>query len=220
MVKLAPSILSADFGRLAEQLKEVEDAGAHLVHVDVMDGHFVPNITIGPLVVKAVRKYTALPLDVHLMISRPERFIEAFAAAGADLLTVHIEALAGADKCLEQIKAAGARVGLAINPETPVEALEDKLPFLDMVTVMSVNPGFGGQSFIPGSIGKIEAVRRLVDKLAPAVEIEVDGGVTGDNAASVINAGADVLVAGAAVFGGAGITTEIRNFLAVMASGE
>lgn len=191
-----------------------------MVHVDVMDGHFVPNITIGPLVVKAVRKYTTLPLDVHLMISRPDRYIDAFAAAGADILTIHTEAVADAHAHIMQIKAAGARAGLAINPGTPVKAIETILPELDMVTVMAVNPGFGGQEFIPESIEKIAAVRRLVESRAPSVEIEVDGGITGDNAASIIDAGADILVAGAAIFGGGGIAAEIKRFLAIMAQDE
>ncbi|MDP1809474.1 MAG: ribulose-phosphate 3-epimerase [Actinomycetota bacterium] len=219
-MKLAPSILSADFGRLAEQLREVEAAGARLVHVDVMDGHFVPNITIGPVVVAGVKKYTTLPLDVHLMIENPEKYIDAFAGAGADIITVHTEAVTEFYSVLKRIRATGALAGLAINPETPAGALEDVLTELDMVTVMSVNPGFGGQTFIPGSIEKIAAVRRMVDRLAPVVEIEVDGGITIENASSVIDAGADILVAGAAVFGSGDVSSAIARFLAVSAQGD
>jgi len=219
MIKLAPSILSADFGRLAEQLREVEVAGARLIHVDVMDGHFVPNITIGPVVVKSVRKHTALPLDVHLMIENPEKYIKPFVSAGADIITVHVEAVPDARAQVDMIRKAGARAGLAINPGTPAALLENMLPELDMVTVMSVNPGFGGQSFIPESIDKIMAVRGLVDRLAPTVEIEVDGGITIENASSVIAAGADILVAGAAVFGSDDISAAIKRFLAIAAGG-
>lgn len=191
-----------------------------MVHVDVMDGHFVPNITIGPVVVAGVKRSTTLPLDVHLMIENPEKYIDAFATAGADIITIHTEAVTEVCPLLNQIKAAGALAGLAINPETPVEALEDILPELDMVTVMSVHPGFGGQIFISGSLDKIAAVRRMVDRLAPAVEIEVDGGITLDNAASVIEAGADILVAGAAVFGAGDISAAVAGFLTILAQDE
>ena len=185
-----------------------------------MDGHFVPNISIGPLVVKAVRKYTALPLDVHLMISEPSRYIKAFVSAGADILTIHTEAVEDIPGHIETIKATGIRVGLAINPGTSIDILKNFLPDLDMVTVMSVEPGFGGQAFIPESIEKIMAVRRMADEVAPGVDIEVDGGVTGDNAAAVIAAGADILVAGSAVFNGDGIAAEVKRFLAIMNRGE
>lgn len=191
-----------------------------MVHVDVMDGHFVPNITIGPVVVAGVKKYTTLPLDVHLMIENPEKYIDAFAGAGADIITVHTEAVTEFYSVLKRIRATGALAGLAINPETPAGALEDVLTELDMVTVMSVNPGFGGQTFIPGSIEKIAAVRRMVDRLAPVVEIEVDGGITIENASSVIDAGADILVAGAAVFGSGDVSSAIARFLAVSAQGD
>jgi ribulose-phosphate 3-epimerase len=213
---LAPSILSADFGRLAEQLRKIESAGAHLVHIDVMDGHFVPNITIGPVVVKYVKKYTNLPLDVHLMIENPQEYIDAFVAAGADIITVHVEAGEMRER-VAQIKSTGVAAGAAINPQTSPEILNNVLDELNMVTVMSVNPGFGGQVFIPGSLEKIATVREMIDESGKNIDLEVDGGITCDNALSVIQAGADVLVAGSAVFGGAGIATEVERFLAIQA---
>ncbi len=200
MIKLAPSILSADFGCLAEQLAEVEKAGAHLIHVDVMDGHFVPNITIGPVVVEGVKKHTTLPLDVHLMIDKPGQYIEAFRVAGADIITFHVEAVFDILKLVNEIKALGAKAGVAISPETPVNVIKDVITELDMLTVMSVHPGFGGQKFIGASIPKIETVRRLAEASSASLEIEVDGGINLENAASVAAAGADVLVAGAALF--------------------
>jgi ribulose-phosphate 3-epimerase len=200
-VKIAPSILSADFARLADGVAEAEAAGADWIHVDVMDGHFVPNITIGVPVVAALRRVTELPLDVHLMIDRPERFVDAFADAGADWLTVHQEASVHLHRTIEQIRQKGAKPGVSINPGTPVSVLSDILPYVDMVLVMSVNPGFGGQRFIPTSSGKIAALRRELDErgLWP-IEIEVDGGIGPATAAEVVAAGATVLVAGAAVY--------------------
>jgi ribulose-phosphate 3-epimerase len=200
-VKIAPSILSADFARLADGVAEAEAAGADWIHVDVMDGHFVPNITIGVPVVAALRRVTELPLDVHLMIDRPERFVDAFADAGADWLTVHQEASVHLHRTIEQIRQKGAKPGVSINPGTPVSVLSDILPYVDMVLVMSVNPGFGGQRFIPTSSGKIAALRRELDErgLWP-IEIEVDGGIGPGTAAEVVAAGATVLVAGAAVY--------------------
>lgn len=210
-MKLAPSILSADFGRLRDQLNEAESAGADLIHVDVMDGHFVPNITIGPVVVEAVRKYTGLPLDVHLMISDADKYIDAFVRAGADYLTIHVEALHDVNKTIDLIRQAGARPGIAFNPETPVREVETYLALVDMVTVMSVNPGFGGQSFILESVGKIREVRRILDERGLTAVLEVDGGVTRENAAVIVSAGADILVAGAAVFGVGDIAGNIRR---------
>lgn len=200
-VKIAPSILSADFGRLAEQIQEAEAGGADWIHVDVMDGHFVPNITIGPLIAAAARQATELPIDVHLMIERPERYVAAFADAGADVITVHVEATPHLHRTAEQIRELGVRAGVAINPGTPVEALTEILPYIDLALVMSVNPGFGGQSYIPSSTTKISRVRRLLDEGGyGAVELEVDGGIAAPTIANAASAGATVLVAGSAVF--------------------
>ena len=200
-VKVAPSILSADFGRLAEEVRAITDAGADYVHVDVMDGHFVPNLTIGPIVVEAVRRATRLPLDVHLMVSNPERYIEAFAEAGADIIGVHVEATAHLHRLLQQIRATGKRVSVTLNPATPIEWIEDVLADVDQVLVMSVNPGFGGQKFIPRALERVEALAKRRFERALRFDIEVDGGVMADNAAALVGAGADVLVAGTAVFG-------------------
>lgn len=199
-VLIAPSILSADFGRLADEVRAVEQAGADYVHVDVMDGRFVPNITIGPVVVEAVRRATELPLDVHLMIVEPEKYIEAFAKAGASLISVHLEASPHLNRTLHQIRQAGARPAAVLNPSTPVEMVQDVLDDLDMVLLMSVNPGFGGQRFIPRTLEKIRRLRQMVSSRGVKVDIEVDGGIDPDTAPRVIDAGADVLVAGTAVF--------------------
>ncbi len=201
MIKLAPSILAADFARLGEQVKEADAAGADYIHVDVMDGHFVPNITMGPLVVAAVRPLTRLPLDVHLMIDSPEKFIADFASAGADIITVHQEACVHLHRVVEQIKQTGKRAGVAINPATPVETLEEILPFVDLVLVMTVNPGFGNQSFIETMPQKIAAMRKMIDERGLNVELEVDGGIHRETAPIAVNAGAQVLVAGTAIFG-------------------
>jgi len=201
MVKIAPSILSADFSRLGEEIAAIEHGGADYVHVDVMDGHFVPNITIGPLVVEAARRSTALPLDVHLMIENPDRYIPQFAEAGADILTVHQEAVPHLHRTVQLIRSLGKKAGVSINPATPVSTLEVILDEVDLILVMSVNPGFGGQSFIPSALTKIEALRQLIDRRGLAVELEVDGGVKADNIRQVAAAGADVFVAGSAVFG-------------------
>jgi ribulose-phosphate 3-epimerase len=209
MVKIAPSILSADFTRLGEQIREADAAGADWIHVDVMDGHFVPNITIGPLVAEAARRATELPLDVHLMIEAPERYLAAFARAGAASLTVHAETCVHLHRIIQQVRELGVRAGVAINPATPVEALGEILPDLDLVLLMSVNPGFGGQSYIPASTAKIARLRRLIDERAAArVELVVDGGVGVENARAVVAAGADVLVAGSAVFNARGTVRE------------
>ena len=199
MVKIAPSILSADFAILAEQIARVEEGGADLLHVDVMDGHFVPNLTIGPVVVEAIRKRTRLPLDVHLMITAPERYLPAFAAAGADLLTVHAEACPHLQRTLAQIRELGAKAGVALNPATPPGPLEYVLDDLDLVLVMSVNPGFGGQAFIPSAYPKVRALKTLLGRRP--VEISVDGGVKIEHAGPLVAHGASVLVAGSAIFG-------------------
>ena len=198
--KIAPSILSADFTRLAEEVRAVEEGGADYIHVDVMDGHFVPNITIGPLVVKAVRRTTRLPLDVHLMISNPDRFIEAFVKAGADIVTIHAEAAIHLHRSLHYIRAAGARPSVSLNPSTPPELIEYVLGDVDMVLVMTVNPGFEAQAFIPGMVPKIERLREMIDQRGLSTDIEVDGGINAETIAQVSAAGANVFVAGSAVF--------------------
>lgn len=199
-IKLAPSILSADFGRVGEQVAEATEAGADYIHVDVMDGHFVPNITIGPLVVAAIRPHTSLPLDVHLMIEAPEKYIQQFAQAGADIITVHVEVCHHLHRVVESIKELGIKAGVSLNPSTPLTEAEEVLPILDLVLLMSVNPGFGGQQFIESTIGKIERLRRRLDELGLPAELEVDGGITSEIAPRVARAGARVLVAGAAIF--------------------
>lgn len=199
-IKLAPSILSADFGRVGEQVAEATRAGADYIHVDVMDGHFVPNITIGPLVVAAIRPHTSLPLDVHLMIESPEKYIQQFAQAGADIITVHVEVCHHLHRVVESIKELGIKAGVSLNPSTPLTEAEEVLPILDLVLLMSVNPGFGGQQFIESTIGKIERLRRQLDELGLPAELEVDGGITAEIAPRVARAGARVLVAGAAIF--------------------
>lgn len=201
-VRVAPSILSADFSRLGEEIAAVAAAGADFIHVDVMDGHFVPNLTIGPLVVRAVRKATSLPFDVHLMISPVDPYIDEFAAAGANILTVHPEAGPHLHRTLQRIKAAGVKAGVALNPATPASMALEVIDEVDLVLVMSVNPGFGGQSFIPSQLRKIETLREAIDNSGREILLEVDGGVSAQTAPSVISAGADVLVAGSAVFKG------------------
>lgn len=203
-IKIAPSILSADFSRLAEEIGAVERAGADWIHVDVMDGHFVPNITLGPPIVKALRPVTGLPLDVHLMIEEPDRYIEAFASAGADYITVHAEACPHLHRTLHLIRECGAKPGVVLNPATPLSAIEWVLTEVELVLLMTVNPGFGGQKFIPFTLDKIRELRRmLADKGLQEVLIEVDGGINKETAGLVTGAGADVLVAGNAVFGAA-----------------
>lgn len=200
-IRIAPSILSARFERLGEEVKAVVDAGAEYVHVDVMDGRFVPNITIGPLVVQALRRVTDRVLDVHLMIVEPERYIEAFAKAGADIITVHAEACTHLHRTLQQIRATGKRAGVSLNPHTSEECLRYVLSQVDLVLIMSVNPGFGGQDFIPEVLPKIERVRAMIDQSGRSIDLEVDGGIKRGTAKQVVAAGADVLVAGNAVFG-------------------
>lgn len=200
-VRIAPSILSADLGRLADEIQSVEAGGADWIHVDVMDGRFVPNITLGPVVVKAARAATKLPLDVHLMIVEPERYVKAFAAAGADVISVHVEASTHLQRTLAEIRRLGKKAGVVLNPHTHESAIEYVLDDLDLILVMSVNPGFGGQSFLPAVLPKISALRAMIDRRKLSIDLEVDGGVAPDTAARVAGAGADVLVAGSAVFG-------------------
>ncbi|HKF42546.1 MAG TPA: ribulose-phosphate 3-epimerase [Thermoanaerobaculia bacterium] len=200
-VRIAPSILAADFARLADALAAAEEGGADLVHVDVMDGHFVPNLTIGPPVVKAIRKATRLPLDVHLMIERPERTLSSYLDAGADWISVHFEATPHVQRCLDAIRKGGARAGAAINPGTPAEALDECWNDLDFAVVMSVNPGWGGQPFIPASLSKVQRVRGAVREAGARALIEVDGGVEPANAGQLAEAGAEILVAGTSVYG-------------------
>ena len=219
MIKLAPSILSADFARLADAIHEAEAGGADWIHVDCMDGRFVPNLTIGPPVVKALRKETNLPLDVHLMIEKPEQLVKAFVDAGADYLTVHVEATTHLHRTIQQIRELGAKPGVSLNPATPLAALDEILPYVDLVLVMSVNPGFGGQQFIPTSTQKVANLRKRIDTLGLwGVEVEVDGGIAIETAPEMVEAGATVLVAGAAVFNTAGTVADnlaaLRNSFA------
>jgi len=209
MVKISPSILSADFARLGEEIQAIERGGADYVHVDVMDGHFVPNITIGPLVVDAVRKITDLPLDVHLMIENPDLYIADFAQAGADIITVHQEAVSHLHRTVQLIKSFGKKAGVSINPATPASSLDMILADLDLVLVMTVNPGFGGQSFIDSCLPKIRQLREQITERGLAVELEVDGGVKIDNIGEIAASGADVFVAGSAVFGAANYAATI-----------
>jgi ribulose-phosphate 3-epimerase len=200
MIKLAPSILSADFARLGEQVEEVARAGADYIHVDVMDGHFVPNITIGAPVVAAIRRVTSLPLDVHLMIEHPERYISEFVHAGADIITVHVEASPHLHGAIQLIKELGAKAGVSLNPPTPLSAVDEFIRHVDLVLVMSVNPGFGGQPFIPETLPRIANMRKILDARGLSAELEVDGGINADNAPDIVKAGANVLVAGNSVF--------------------
>jgi ribulose-phosphate 3-epimerase len=200
-IKLAPSILSADVARLAEQVGEAEQGGADRIHVDVMDGHFVPNLTFGPVIVKWLRRVTQLPLEVHLMITNPDQFLDDFAQAGADTLIVHQEGAIHLNRTVQQIKALGRRAGVAINPATPAVMLDEILPDLDLVLVMTVNPGFGGQQFLAGTLPKIRAIRQRIDSLGTGCELEVDGGIDHETAPLVVAAGARVLVAGSSIYG-------------------
>jgi ribulose-phosphate 3-epimerase len=200
MVKIAPSILSADFSKLGEEVLAVEKGGADYIHIDVMDGHFVPNITIGPLIVEAIRPVTKLPLDVHLMIENPDQYIEAFAKAGADYITVHVEACRHLHRTIQSIKSFGIKAGVVLNPATPVETIQHIIGDIDMVLLMSVNPGFGGQRFIPEVLPKIKKVKALAEQKGIDIEIEIDGGVNPETAKDCIEAGATVLVAGSAVY--------------------
>jgi ribulose-phosphate 3-epimerase len=198
---LAPSILAADFARLGEQVREVELAGADRIHVDVMDGHFVPNISMGPVVVKALRPITRLPLECHLMIEEPDRYVDAFVAAGADTILVHVEGNPNLQRTVQHVRHSGKKVGVALNPATPAVLLEDILLDVDLVLVMTVNPGFGGQHFIPTMLAKIKQVRTMIDRVKPEIELEVDGGIDPETTPQAVAAGAWVLVAGSAIFG-------------------
>lgn len=209
MIKIAPSILSADFSRLGEDIRRVEEAGADLLHIDVMDGHFVPNLTFGPPVVSAIRKVSKLPFDVHLMINNPQDMLMPFIAAGADIITVHAETAPHLHRLLQTIKEQGRLAGVSLNPSTPLAAIEEVLDIADLVLIMSVNPGFGGQKFIPAALDKIARLRRMITARKLTVDIEVDGGINPATARQVTAAGADILVAGSAVYGAADVKTAI-----------
>ena len=216
MKKIAPSILSADFGRLGEEILAAEKAGADWIHIDVMDGHFVPNITIGPGPVKWLRKITRLPFDVHLMISNPELYIKSFAEAGSDIITVHVETDSHLKRTIAQIKERGVKAGVSLNPATPLAQIEPILKDVDLLLVMSVNPGFGGQKFIESVLPKIGQAKEMVNAVSPDVTIEVDGGITLDNIRLVAEAGADVMVSGAAIFGSGDYAHTIRAMKALI----
>ncbi len=200
MKKIAPSILSADFSRLGEEVRAVEAAGADVIHVDVMDGHFVPNITIGPVVVEGLKKVTSLPLDTHLMIQEPDRYVEAFARAGSDWITVHAEVCKDLHQTIKRIRELKVRPGVVINPDTPIEALDSILGEIDLVLIMSVNPGFGGQGFIPSALDKVARLKKIVEREHYPIEIEVDGGIKLDNVEEVSKAGGDIFVLGTGIF--------------------
>jgi len=212
MFKIAPSILAADFANLASEIKAVEKAGADWLHIDVMDGHFVPNLTIGPPVVASLRKVTGLPLDVHLMIEKPDNYLEAFAQAGADILTVHVETCPHLYRTLESIHKLGKKAGVALNPATPLSFLEPILEEVDLILIMSVNPGFGGQKFIPQALSRIQTVREWIKKYNLKVDLEVDGGISENTLSEVVKAGANVFVAGSAIFSKNDYNKIIRQF--------
>jgi len=221
MIRIVPSILSADFARLGEQVREAEAAGADGIQIDVMDGHFVPNITVGPLVVEAVRRVTRLPLEAHLMIENPDRYVADFATAGADLIIVHQETSPHLQRIVQQIKDLGKRAGVAINPATPSLVLEEILECLDLVLVMTVNPGFGGQEFIPGTLPKLRRVRQMIAQRGLACDLEVDGGIHAVTAPLVVAAGANVLVVGNAIFGdGEGVAAAMRRLRRALPIGD
>ncbi|MFC1829776.1 ribulose-phosphate 3-epimerase [Thermodesulfobacteriota bacterium] len=212
MKLIAPSILSADFSRLGEEIKSVEEAGADWIHVDVMDGHFVPNITMGPMVVKAVRRVTSLPIDVHLMIENPERYIEDFAQAGATFISVQVEACVHLNRVIQMIMDTGSRPGVVLNPSTPLSSLDWVLEYVDFVLIMSVNPGFGGQAFIPNSLQRIRDLRKMIQKRALSTLIQIDGGVNDETIAEISEAGVDVFVAGSAIFNSENYKKTIDGF--------
>ena len=217
--KIAPSILSADFSCLGEEIKSIEDAGADYIHVDVMDGHFVPNITIGPFVVAVVRKTTALPLDVHLMIEKPDMYISEFADAGADIITVHVEACAHLHRTIQAIKEKGKKAGVSLNPATPLEILRYIIKDIDLLLIMSVNPGFSGQRFIPSAFQKIRDAREMIEKAEADIIIEVDGGIKLDNIGKVSSAGADMFVSGSGVFGTSDYKKTIEEMKRIISNG-
>jgi ribulose-phosphate 3-epimerase len=212
-IKLAPSVLAADFARLGEQVREADQAGADRIHVDVMDGHFVPNISMGPVVVKALRPVTKLPLEVHLMIEEPIRYLDAFAEAGADSMLVHVENAANLHRTVQHIKALGKKAGVVLNPATSPVAVAEILPDVDLILVMTVNPGFGGQKFISNTLGKVRRIRQMIDQSKRDIELEVDGGIDAETAPRAVEAGARVLVAGSAIFGAAEGVTAAMNRL-------
>jgi len=214
--QIAPSILSADFSRLGEEIKAVEKAGADLIHVDVMDGHYVPNITIGPGVVSSLRKTTSLPFDVHLMIEDPDRYIDAFVEAGSNIITVHAEAVIHLHRTVQTIKEKGVKAGVSLNPSTPLACVEEILPDIDLLLIMTVNPGFGGQKFISGMLPKIRKARELAQTRGLKMAIEVDGGVTAENIGTLAEAGADIFVAGAAIFGSTSYSDTIARMKAIL----
>jgi ribulose-phosphate 3-epimerase len=210
-IDIAPSILSADFSRLGDEIAAVERGGATILHVDVMDGHFVPNLTVGLPVVRSIAQATELPIDAHLMISEPGRYAQQFVEAGANMVSVHVEADAHLHRTLASIKAAGAQAGIVLNPATPIESLSEALAFADYVLVMSVNPGFGGQKFIPTSVDKVRRLRRMIEERQLDTRIEIDGGIDLENIASVVAAGAEIIVAGSAIFGAADLEAAVRE---------
>ncbi|MFZ5966322.1 MAG: ribulose-phosphate 3-epimerase [Bacillota bacterium] len=216
MIKIAPSILSADFSRLASDIKKVEDAGADLLHIDIMDGHFVPNITIGPLVLNSIKKETKLPFDVHLMIENPDLYIEEFVKAGADIITVHVEACKHLHRTIQYIKSFGIKASVSLNPATPLSTIEYVLAELDMVLLMSVNPGFGGQTFIPSTLGKLKTLKGMIQQQGLSIDIQVDGGIKLENAREVADAGANILVAGSAIFHSSDILATMNKFREVL----
>ena len=213
MFDIAPSILSADFSRLAEEIRAIEEGGATVLHVDVMDGHFVPNITIGLPVVKSLRKATEMTIDTHLMITDPGRYAVEFVKAGADMVSVHVEADVHLNRTLVAVREAGGKAGIAINPATPLVALEEALPYADFVLLMSVNPGFGGQKFVPTSMDKLRRLRRMINERGLQVRIEIDGGIDADNISDIVEAGAEIIVAGSAVFGGGKPTEAVKTLI-------
>lgn len=211
-VKIAPSLLSANFGRLQEEVQTIIRAGADLVHIDIMDGHFVPNLTIGPDVVAAIRPYSQVPFDVHLMIENPDAFIMRFIEAGADIITVHAEACRHLHRTIQLAKKGGVRVGVALNPATPLQAVQEIVGDLDLLLIMSVNPGFGGQSFINKSLGKIQRARQMLAEFNPAAELEVDGGINQENASDIVRAGASILAVGSAIFAAKDPDMAVKQF--------
>jgi ribulose-phosphate 3-epimerase len=213
MIEIAPSILSADFSRLADEIRAVEDGGASVLHVDVMDGHFVPNITIGLPVVRSIRKATDLTIDTHLMIEEPGRYAVQFVEAGADMVSVHVEADVHLQRTLVAIREAGAKAGIAINPATPLSALEEALPYADFVLLMSVNPGFGGQSFIPTSLDKLRRLKKMIADRGLSTKIEIDGGIDAGNIAEIVESGAEIIVAGSAVYGKGTPTESVKELI-------
>ncbi|WP_022852400.1 ribulose-phosphate 3-epimerase [Thermodesulfatator atlanticus] len=212
MIKIAPSILSADFGKLAEEVAAVTQAGADVIHIDVMDGHFVPNITFGPVVIKSIREASPLPFDVHLMISNPDAYLEAFAEAGADWISVHVEAVTHLHRTISRIKELGKKAGVVLNPATPLESIDYILEDVDFVLIMSVNPGFGGQSFIPSALRKIRTLKETIKARGLNIPIQVDGGVNLNTITEVVRAGADIVVAGSAIFGTEDYQATIKAF--------